>query len=333
MANLNVVVLDGRLVEDPKLFAASDGSDVTLLRLEVTRPKPAGSSKAEVDVIDVVVRNGDAKTVARWLGKNCRAGIKGRLYTRTWDAPEGPQSRLHVLADRHGVEFIDFRDRGEQTPTPARTPPASPAASTPSDPAATAPEPTAPEPTAPPAEASPVTDGSPTADAPQTISEVIVWADGGSRGNPGPAGYGVLITTVDGNVLAELAEGIGATTNNVAEYRGVIAGLQHAKTLGARQVQVRADAKLIIQQLKGANRVKSAALAPLHTQALQLAGEFESVSFEHVTREANQQADALANRAMNTQGTVPDPTTAAPTEAEPSEASAAMPDDASAARS
>jgi probable phosphoglycerate mutase len=137
--------------------------------------------------------------------------------------------------------------------------------------------------------------------------ELVVWTDGGARGNPGPAGYGVVVTTPGGEILAELAEGIGWATNNVAEYRGVIAGLQRAKALGARRVQVRADSLLVVNQQKGLWKVKNAGLRPLWAEAGRLAGGFERVTWQHVPRERNRRADALANQAMDAQGRVEGP--------------------------
>jgi ribonuclease H / adenosylcobalamin/alpha-ribazole phosphatase len=138
-------------------------------------------------------------------------------------------------------------------------------------------------------------------------TEVVVWTDGGARGNPGPAGYGAVVTTPGGQVLAEVAEGIGWATNNVAEYRGVIAGLRQAAVLGARRVRVRADSLLVVNQQKGLWKVKNAALRPLSEEAARLARDFERVTWEHVPRERNRHADGLANRAMDTQGHVPRP--------------------------
>jgi ribonuclease HI len=132
--------------------------------------------------------------------------------------------------------------------------------------------------------------------------EVVVWTDGGARGNPGPAGYGVVVTTPGGQVLAEVAEGIGRATNNVAEYRGAIAGLKQARALGARRVRVRADSLLVVNQQKGLWRVRNEALRTLSSEARRLAGQFERVVWEHVPRERNRHADALANRAMDLQG-------------------------------
>jgi ribonuclease H / adenosylcobalamin/alpha-ribazole phosphatase len=138
-------------------------------------------------------------------------------------------------------------------------------------------------------------------------AEVVVWTDGGARGNPGPAGYGAVVATPDGEVLAELAEGIGWATNNVAEYRGVIAGLERAKALGARRVRVRADSLLVVNQQKGLWKVKNAGLRPLWAEAARLARGFERVVWEHIPRERNQHADELANRAMDAQGRVEGP--------------------------
>jgi len=137
--------------------------------------------------------------------------------------------------------------------------------------------------------------------------EVVVWTDGGARGNPGPAGYGVVVAGPGGEVLAELAEGIGWATNNVAEYKGVIAGLRRARALGARRVRVRADSLLVVNQQKGLWKVKNAGLRPLWAEAARLARGFERVTWEHVPRERNRRADALANQAMDTQGRVDGP--------------------------
>jgi probable phosphoglycerate mutase len=134
------------------------------------------------------------------------------------------------------------------------------------------------------------------------VDEVVVWTDGGARGNPGPAGYGVLVTDRAGNKLAEISKGIGWATNNVAEYRGVIAGLERAKALGARRVTVRADSLLAVNQQLGRWKVRNQGLRPLADEARRLAGSFERVTWQHVPRERNRHADALANRAMDEQG-------------------------------
>ena len=136
---------------------------------------------------------------------------------------------------------------------------------------------------------------------------MVVWTDGGARGNPGPAGLGVVVTTPGGKVLAQLAEGIGWATNNVAEYRGVVAGLEQALALGARRVRVRADSLLVVNQQNGLWKVRNPALRELWAETRRLAGQFERVIWEHVPRERNRRADALANRAMDAQGAVERP--------------------------
>jgi len=130
--------------------------------------------------------------------------------------------------------------------------------------------------------------------------KVIVEADGGSRGNPGPAGFGCVVWSQDHTaVLAEHGQPIGVTTNNVAEYRGLIAGLEEARRLGAAEVTVRMDSKLVVEQMSGRWKVKHPGMAELHQQARALASTFESVSFTWIPREQNKHADRLANEAMD----------------------------------
>jgi len=132
---------------------------------------------------------------------------------------------------------------------------------------------------------------------------VIVEADGGSRGNPGPAGYGALVCDADsGAVLARAKQAIGRATNNVAEYRGLIAGLEEAAAAGATEVEVRMDSKLVIEQMAGRWRVKHPDLQPLHQQAKALAARFDRIAYRWVPREKNVRADKLANEAMDTAG-------------------------------
>jgi probable phosphoglycerate mutase len=132
---------------------------------------------------------------------------------------------------------------------------------------------------------------------------VAVEADGGSRGNPGPAGYGaVVVDAVTGAVLAERKAGLGHTTNNVAEYSGLIAGLTAARDLGAVAVDVRMDSKLVVEQMTGRWRVKDARLQTLAQQARELVAGFDTVSFEWIPRARNKAADRLANEAMDEQG-------------------------------
>jgi ribonuclease H / adenosylcobalamin/alpha-ribazole phosphatase len=130
--------------------------------------------------------------------------------------------------------------------------------------------------------------------------KVVVQADGGSRGNPGPAGYGSVVLTADGAaVLAETKRAIGLSTNNVAEYRGLIAGLEEASKVGASEVEVYMDSKLVVEQMSGRWKVKNSDLAALHDQARTLARQFDKVSYTWMPREQNTHADRLANEAMD----------------------------------
>ena len=129
---------------------------------------------------------------------------------------------------------------------------------------------------------------------------VVVYADGGSRGNPGPAGYGAVVFAADdGRVLAERAAYLGRATNNVAEYSGLIAGLEAARELGATQVAVRMDSKLVIEQMSGRWQVKHPDMKPLAAAASQLISTFPSVALTWVARAQNSHADRLANEAMD----------------------------------
>ena len=135
---------------------------------------------------------------------------------------------------------------------------------------------------------------------------VIVEADGGSRGNPGPAGYGAVVRdAASGEVLAERSGFLGVTTNNVAEYNGLIAGLDAAAELGARTVQVRMDSKLVVEQMSGRWQVKHASMRPLATRAAELVRRFDSVGFTWIPRAQNSAADRLANQAMDAGGSRP----------------------------
>jgi len=130
--------------------------------------------------------------------------------------------------------------------------------------------------------------------------KVIVEADGGARGNPGPAGYGAVVREAStGEVLIERSEAIGTATNNVAEYSGLIAGLQAAADLGAVDVEVRMDSKLVVEQMSGRWQIKHPGLRPLAAQAAALVDRFESVRFTWIPRDRNRRADALANAAMD----------------------------------
>lgn len=130
---------------------------------------------------------------------------------------------------------------------------------------------------------------------------LIVEADGGARGNPGPAGYGAAVRDgATGELLGEIAEGIGTATNNVAEYRGLIAGLRTAADLDSTaEIEVRMDAKLVVEQMAGRWRVRNADLIPLAREAQRLADRFPAVAYAWVPRERNVHADRIANEAMD----------------------------------
>lgn len=128
---------------------------------------------------------------------------------------------------------------------------------------------------------------------------ITAYIDGGARGNPGPAGYGVYIVDENGNPLAELYEGIGIATNNVAEYRGLLAALEWALEHGYRRVHIKSDSLLLVQQIKGNYRVKNEGLLPLYRKALRLMEQIGDVTVEHVRREDNRRADRLSNLGMD----------------------------------
>jgi ribonuclease HI len=131
------------------------------------------------------------------------------------------------------------------------------------------------------------------------LRRVVVNVDGGARGNPGPAAIGVVLSAPDGTVLDELSERIGVATNNVAEYRAVIRGLERAKQLGATEVEIVGDSELVARQLSGAYKVKHPALRPLYEQARAALGGFGSWQVRNVPRAENAHADALVNAALD----------------------------------
>jgi len=131
--------------------------------------------------------------------------------------------------------------------------------------------------------------------------KVIVEADGGSRGNPGPAGYGAVVRSTDGEVLLERCGGVGRATNNVAEYRGLIAGLAAALELGADEVVARMDSKLVVEQMSGRWKIKHPDMVPLAVEAASLVRRLSRVEFTWIPRAQNSAADALANQAMDEQ--------------------------------
>jgi ribonuclease HI len=130
------------------------------------------------------------------------------------------------------------------------------------------------------------------------VSAFTAHVDGGARGNPGPAGWGAVIQTPAGDVV-ELCGGLPYATNNVAEYSGLIAALTWCRDQGAREVHVRSDSLLLVQQMRGVYKVKNEGLKPLHGSARLLAHEIGRVTYEHIRRELNKEADRLANQAMD----------------------------------
>jgi ribonuclease HI len=123
--------------------------------------------------------------------------------------------------------------------------------------------------------------------------------DGGSRGNPGPAGIGVVVRAADGTALVTLGRFIGKATNNVAEYRALITAMEEAKKLGAKDIIIRGDSELIVKQMKGEYRVKHPDMKVLYDQAQDLIHQFDSAKIEHNLRHKNELADKLANLAMD----------------------------------
>lgn len=129
--------------------------------------------------------------------------------------------------------------------------------------------------------------------------KLVVHVDGGARGNPGPAAAGAVVSTPDGEIVAEAAEAIGVATNNVAEYRGLLLGLDKARELGASEVEVVNDSELIAKQVNGLYKVKHPDMKPLHAAALQALSGFERWSIRSVPRAQNAGADALVNQALD----------------------------------
>ena len=131
------------------------------------------------------------------------------------------------------------------------------------------------------------------------VQRMKIWADGASRGNPGPSGAGAVVKLAGGEVVGEVAEFLGHGTNNRAEYTAMILGLQRALELGGREVDVYMDSQLVVRQMEGIYKVKNAHLRPLWEQAGALARRFVKCRFHHVPREQNGEADALANQGVD----------------------------------
>ena len=133
---------------------------------------------------------------------------------------------------------------------------------------------------------------------PQTDT-LIVHIDGASRGNPGPAAYGVMVKDAQGSPVIALSKALGKATNNWAEYQALLAALQYAIEHGRRTVKVFSDSELLVRQIEGRYRVNHESLKPLYQRAMAFIGKIESFSIAHVPREQNREADALANRALD----------------------------------
>ena len=131
------------------------------------------------------------------------------------------------------------------------------------------------------------------------MSAFTAHIDGGARGNPGPAGWGAVIQNAAGETIAELMGALPHATNNVAEYNGLLAALDWCVEHGARVVAIRSDSLLLVQQMRGVYKVKNEGLKPLYGRARLLAHKIGRVTFEHIPREKNKDADGLANQAMD----------------------------------
>ncbi len=134
---------------------------------------------------------------------------------------------------------------------------------------------------------------------PERTEQIIIYTDGGSRGNPGPSAAGFILAAPNGNPLQAKALFLGQTTNNVAEYTAIIKALEAARQLGAKRLTVFSDSELLVKQINGQYKVKSEQIRPLFRQAVDLIKEFENCSVKHITRDKNQQADDLVNRALD----------------------------------
>ena len=132
--------------------------------------------------------------------------------------------------------------------------------------------------------------------------KLVVHVDGGARGNPGPAAAAAVVSTPAGEVLDEATALLGTATNNVAEYRGLLLGLERARALGATEVQVVNDSELVAHQVTGRYKVKHPDMKPLHARALEVLGGFERWSIRSVPRAQNADADALVNQALDAEG-------------------------------
>ncbi|SDK39506.1 ribonuclease HI [Natronincola ferrireducens] len=131
------------------------------------------------------------------------------------------------------------------------------------------------------------------------MMEVIIYTDGGSRGNPGEAGIGIVIEDAEGNSIKEISQYIGTQTNNVAEYKALSRALEVAVDMGATNVTCYLDSELVTKQIKGEYKVKNERMIPMYNMVMPLVNKFDKFHIEHIRREKNKKADALANRAMD----------------------------------
>jgi ribonuclease HI len=131
------------------------------------------------------------------------------------------------------------------------------------------------------------------------MSRVSVNVDGGARGNPGPAAIGVVVRDGGGQVLEEMGERIGEATNNVAEYKALLRGIELAASHGAGELELIGDSELVVRQVEGKYKVKNAGIKPLHEEVKRLLQDFDSWSIHHVRRESNADADRLVNEALD----------------------------------
>lgn len=131
------------------------------------------------------------------------------------------------------------------------------------------------------------------------LTRLVIFSDGASRGNPGPAGAGAVLSTPEGRVVARIGKFLGIQTNNVAEYEGVIIALEKALEIGARDLEIRADSMLVIMQLRGEWKLKHPGLKPYFDKARELLRRFDRTNLQHVRRELNAEADEMSNRAID----------------------------------
>lgn len=133
----------------------------------------------------------------------------------------------------------------------------------------------------------------------ERVKRTRLYTDGAARGNPGPAGAGAVIVSPDGHIVAKIGKFLGDSTNNVAEYMGLILGLKRAKAMGIKELDVYSDSELLVRQLAGDYAVKAEHLRPLHDEARALLKAFSEIQVRHIPREENEQADAMSNRAID----------------------------------